>query len=112
MNLTKIADGLRLIADGLDEAGAEDKPRKPAGKKTPAKKPADKKPDPEPTITKDQVMAAMQPIAAKLGAKGVKALLLEFNVARVSDLPATDYAAAVTLAEAKLKSLDDDEGFE
>lgn len=116
MNLKKIADGLRLIADGLEDGGDKkaDTPVKPSVKKdTKPRKTAPKTEESEPVaekeepttapaaeVTKEQVIQALQAVAKKNGRAGVDKILADFNVDKVSALAESDYADAIQVAEA------------
>ena len=129
MNLTKIAEGLRLIADGLDDGDKkadtprepavqeQDKPSKKAGSKPSQPEKVAKEQQPEevtdepqqeeepetkPTYTKVQVIAALQSVAKAHGRERIDKILGDFNVQRVSDLDEEDYGDVVALAEAAL----------
>lgn len=103
MNVSKIAEGLRMIADALEDEAAEvkDKPKKAPPKKK------DPKPDPEPEaeaedeeITQGQIQElASAAIKAKKRGKVVK-LLAEFNAKTVSSIDPDDYPKVKARLEA------------
>lgn len=111
MNLKKIADGLRLIADGLDASDRKvDMPQKPAVQKQdkPSKK-AEPKPEPaaEPEVPVEDVIKAMQKVAKVCGRSTIDNILADFNVKKVSELKAGDYADVITLAENALEKVEE-----
>lgn len=107
MNLTKIAEALRALADALetDEAGAPaEKPnRKPASK--PASKPAKPAEEEVALPSREDVILAIQPLA-KASRAAVDKLLADFNGKRVSDIPQERYPDLITAAKAALEAME------
>ena len=109
MNLNKIAEGLRLIADGLEDGSDKkaDTKVKPTVQKEPVPEKVAEKEEPttaEPAeITKEQVIQALQLVAKANGRAGVDKILADFNVDKVSALAESDYADAIRVAEAAVK---------
>jgi outer membrane biosynthesis protein TonB len=124
MDLKKIADGLRLIADGLDDTAREEttkpardtKPRESAAKtkekEQPEAKPEPKAKAPEPDtaasseeVPVEAVIKVLQKVAKACGRSTIDTILGDFNVTKVSDLSAGDYADVITLAENALEKV-------
>lgn len=101
MNLKKIADGLRLIADGLDEGAAA---KKPAAKleRSKAEKPKAEKPKAE-VPSREDVIQVLQKVAKKHGRSRIDTLLNGFNVTKVSDVEESDRADLIENANAALE---------
>lgn len=118
MNMTKIAEGLRLIADGLEDGSdkkadtkvkpsvqADTKPGKSEPKTKEKEQPAEKAeattaPDAE--VTKAEVIQALQLVAKKHGRERIDKILADFNVDKVGKLAESDFADVITLAEEAL----------
>lgn len=108
MNLTKIADGLRLIADGLEDGVATpakpSKPSKPSKPDKTAPPPADDDGFDDavdtPAVSKEDVIQALQGVMKAKGRAALDKILKDFNVASVGALDAGDYADVIENAKA------------